>query len=244
MLSSAAYAQPQCTNLVYTGGPFTSFSATGSNATPLVPLAGTVTLAAALPANAVNLTVTPTAWNFPQPQISQLNSVDAQPLDVPETFTFSTDSSGNVTAWSISVVWGIFFGHPNQQLSAGSTQAGDIVSFDYNNPGEPPPNGGTSTTVGISTAAGSWTCQALPAVDPLVAVVAQLHAQVATLTVELASANQLKALYYSYYGSYVDIATSYGIDYQIEKASVTSLKSQLATANGQIATLTAELKKK
>ena len=64
LITGAAQAQPQCTNLIYTGAPFVSLVTSGSNAQSLVPFAGTVTLSTPLPANAQNVAISPTAWQF------------------------------------------------------------------------------------------------------------------------------------------------------------------------------------
>lgn len=183
-LAGSAYAQPQCTALIYTGAPFSSLVTTGANFTPLVPLTGTITLSAPLPANAQSLAVTPTAWNFTA-EGPNLNSVYWYEEDAgyaPATFTFSTDADGNITKWNFYVWWGIPTGG-GQAMSATSSAAGDNVGFSYTYIGSPPPNSGSIT--GISATPGKWTCDPPPAPNPLAAQVAQLQAQVTSLQSQL-----------------------------------------------------------
>ena len=194
MLSSAAYAQPQCTNLVYQGAPFTSLVTTGANSTPLIPLSGTITLSAPLPPNADNIAVIPAAWNFSSEKPgyeSGTPGVYGGQGDLP--IYFSTDSNGNIIGWQIGLGWGAEFG------TESSSQTGDFISA---------ASGPDVVINGISTTPGTWSCQPPPPVNPLAAEVAQLKAQVAQETYDAAYWYDAYVYWYDAYVYYRNLAAS------------------------------------
>jgi hypothetical protein len=236
--SGALHAQPQCTNLIYQGAPFTSLVTTGPNFTPLVPLAGTVTLSTPLPPNAVNMAVTPVAWNF---SVESSNLVSASPLNTTGNgpFFFSTDANGNIIGWQFTVAWASHdIGGENQGFNMGvsTTQAGDYVgSAYYDGPiGVPPPI--NTDIVGNSSTAGTWTCQPPPPVNPLAAEVASLTSANNNLQGEV---NSLSAAYTKEVSAYkLELAAA-----TTDLATITTLKKELAADAALIAKLEAELKK-
>lgn len=253
LITGAAQAQPQCTNLIYTGAPFVSLVTSGSNAQSLVPLAGTVTLSTPLPANAQNVAISPTAWQF-NSESQNLNSeytyelIGGTSLPLP-VFYFTTDANGNITQWSFTVQW-YTTSTPEMTMSATSAAPGDTVEFNLSQPSPVPPQTQASSIVGISSTPGAWTCQPPPVVDPLVAEVAQLQAQVATLETAnnnlTGDVNSLKAAYASETTAYTREVAAYNAEvtaYKTELSTVTKLKADLAADAALIAKLETECKK-
>lgn len=198
-LASSVIAQPQCTNLIYTGAPFTSLVTSGSNAQPLVPLSGTVILDTALPANAQNLATSPTNWQFnsESPNLNFQYSYElfgsiGQPMPV---FYFTTDSKGNITKWSFTVQW-YTMSTPEMNMSAMSAVTGDTIEFGLSQPSPVPPQTQTSGIIGSSSSPGSWTCEAPAPVNPLAATVARLQAQVTSLQSQLQWQTYYVAFFY------------------------------------------------
>jgi hypothetical protein len=184
-LASSAIGQPNCTTLIYTGAPFTSLVTAGSNAQPLVPLAGTITLSAALPPNAANLAVSPTAWQF-YTESPNLNSQYVYELSITypvgapmPVFYFTTDAKGNITKWNFIVQW-FTTSTPEMNMSATSSASGDTIDFNLSQPSPVPPQTQTSSITGTSTSPGVWTCDPPPA-----PTVAEFEAQIASLESQL-----------------------------------------------------------
>jgi hypothetical protein len=185
-IASSVIAQPQCTDLIYTGAPYSSLVTTGPNATALAALAGTVTLSAPLPPNAQNLAVTPVAWDFTveNPAIPDVL------WTTPSTFVFSTDAKGNITNWSLNLTWGEAGGTPSFNMTVTSALAGDYVQF-YQSGAVGP----FSSITGTNATAGTWTCNPPPAPNQLAAEVTQLQAQVTSLQSQL----QWQSYYHAYW---------------------------------------------
>jgi hypothetical protein len=184
LLSGTAYGQT-CTNLIYIGapqtylvkglGPYTFYNA---------PVVGTVTLSTFLPANVVNSAITPLAWDF---STEQAGLSSGAPNTSATAFTFSTDSAGNITAWSFSVGYNdgidrVLASGLNPGFMPGSG-SGDFSGGPYYDGVSKTDFPTTSVYNTVSTAAGAWYCLA-PIVDPLAAVVASLRTQLAGITAE------------------------------------------------------------
>jgi hypothetical protein len=187
---------------------------TRSNAQPLVPLSGTVTLEAVLPANALNLAVSPAAWQF-NSESPNLNSQYAYELFLTYSvgapmpvFYFTTDAKGNIIKWSFTVQW-FTTSTPEMNMSATSTASGDTIDFNLSQPSPVPPQTQTSGISGSSSSPGSWTCQTPPPVNPLAATVAQLQAQVATLKSQLQTETYDAAYWFDAYVYYYDAYVYY-----------------------------------
>src|SRR5271168_3394323 len=102
-------ALAQCLTYTYTGSPFTSVAVTGTlnNLTVHSPIVARITLAAPLPANAVNVSVLPTIWDYTlvDQNLTSTNGWFAFYENTPESFAFSTDASGNIVGWNVTINW-------------------------------------------------------------------------------------------------------------------------------------------
>jgi hypothetical protein len=171
-LASPAFAQLQCTTLVYQGAPLT-LTATGSNP-PSGPtsIIGMVSLGeGGLPANVTNLNAT-IFWDFTATFFG-LN----QEVYTGGTFLFTTNNEGTITAWNFTLGY-----QPAGAtiFTATSTQNGDSMRLE----------GDTSLLVGTNTIPGTWTC--LP---NLTAQAGASQAQVTSLQYQL----QLQTYYHAYW---------------------------------------------
>jgi hypothetical protein len=155
-----------CTTLFYQGAPFVPLTTTGPNATVIVPPVGTITLAEPLPANAVNLAVTPVAWDFSSesPNLtstSPLNTTDSGPGT---PFSFSTDANGNIIGWHFFVAFAGGQPWQNFGLNSSNTSGNYGTTADYVGSSTyvagAPSN--TASINGNSATPGTWSCKAPP----------------------------------------------------------------------------------
>jgi len=152
-------------------------------------LTGTVTLSQALVPGKTNQLAMASAYSFSQNGLLQF-SPGPQPFglfDQEQSFVFSTDASGNITAWSLNV-----------SASAAVDNAGYSVDFISSSVGDffadtTCTSQGCSSDPVVQTAAGSWTVVSINATDPP-PTVAQLQAQVASLQSQLAVSQAGEAL--------------------------------------------------
>ncbi len=200
-VATSTHAAQQCTQLGYTGAPFTTVTASANNNQPIAsPLVGTITLAEPLPANASNYVVSPAAWDFSteNSNYTSTNGWFAFYNNTNISFAFSTDANGNIIGWSISLYWDNGPTENFYSIKTTSTNAGDAVAVQFNNTISP---SGPMQIAGSSASAGTWSCisnmtatyAALPdppPVNPLAAQVAALTAEVNSL---IAERNELDA---------------------------------------------------
>jgi hypothetical protein len=225
LMATAAHAQ-QCTTLAYLGQRQSYTLKDGATPGYNPPIIGTVTLTAPLAANLTNVVVTPLAWDFStqDPTLTSTSEAGAAP-----SFTFSTDNTGNITAWYFSIatsdagtdVWAQATSTPNVVTNGGNGAPFPGTYYDEVNNTQPsllPP--GVMDT--LSTAIGAWYCLA-PLVDPAVAANATLAAQVAALQSQLGTANAATAAAQAKVTA--DAATIAAL-----QAQVANLQAQLAAA--------------
>lgn len=171
LLLCAPVAAQQCPVLVYNGAPFNTVTSSAGNAQPIAsPVTGTIELPTPLGTNLINAQVVPTAWDF-SGEYRGLNSVDDFMAWNAPTFIFSTDSSGNITAWSMALLWNTSFGHPVWSGSVTSTLEGDVVNIAYFTVAPTPTDPEHQSISGASAAAGTWSCKAA---DPMASEVTTL----------------------------------------------------------------------
>jgi hypothetical protein len=160
-------ATQNCTKLIYIGAPqsyiIRDYNGAGINAYYNAPIIGTVTLTAPLSANLTNVVVTPAAWDFSTQDPTLTSTLETGP-NAP-SFAFSTDGSGNITAWAFSLgthdgatdvlVEGTSTPYVSTGLAPGPLDPGNYYdSVDK----EGSPEGAVLDTQ--STAIGSWYCLA------------------------------------------------------------------------------------
>ena len=207
-----AHAQ-QCTSLVYHGSPFTAVSSSANNGLPITsPVTGLITLAAPLPMNATAYTVAPAAWDFTT-QNSELTSTNGwfAYFYYSTSFQFTT-VNGVITDWKVHLSWDNGPGTLDMYvIDVDSVAAGDAVNINFANVTSP---GGPMNVTGSSAIAGTWTCAPVPPVDPDIATIAGLNAQIVSLNATIVSLN----------------------------AQIVSDKSTISSLNATIVSLQAQLK--
>ncbi len=192
-ISMSAFAQSETLN--YFGSPFTSVSASSSGSLGATLAAentipentGQIVLSAPLGDNLSNVAVAPSSYSFDSnTQFGGIYLSSQSPFrNAPgnyASFLFSTNASGMVTGWSISVVGGIF-GGTNSPSSATVTisNSGDSFSTGFSSPSCAAPNGGACYSVRESnTSPGSFSVSgssgggsggaAAPEIDPRSAI--------------------------------------------------------------------------
>lgn len=136
--------------LTYTGSPFTSLSASGNltNALANAPPENTGTIVLGSPlGDSFNGAVTPLSWTFDaDTQFGSLylnsDNPEAGTLGNSAEFAFTTDASGTLTAWNVSVDGGILGGtnSPSWADVSISSSSGDSFSTGFSTPscGAPP----------------------------------------------------------------------------------------------------------
>lgn len=191
MMAAPMAAFSQTETLDYYGSPFTSTSA-GSSGSLGATLAaentipentGQIVLSAPLGDNLSNVAVAPSSYSFDSnTQFGGIYLSSQSPFrNAPgnyASFLFSTNASGMITGWSISVVGGIF-GGTNSPSSATVTisNSGDSFSTGFSSPSCAAPNGGACYSVRESnTSPGSFSVSgssgggsggaAAPEIDP------------------------------------------------------------------------------
>ena len=187
LAASVAHAQ-QCTSLVYHGSPFTAVSSSANNGLPITsPVTGLITLAAPLPMNATAYTVAPAAWDFTT-QNSELTSTNGwfAYFYYSTSFQFTT-VNGVITDWKVHISWDNGPGTLDMYvIDVDSVAAGDAVNINFANVTSP---GGPMNVTGSSAIAGTWTCAPVPPVDPDIATIAGLNAQIVSLNATIVSLN-------------------------------------------------------
>lgn len=190
LLLGTAHAQSNCTTLVYFGAPITVTSSVAPPPLTMVPMAGVITLQEQqLSPGLVNQVLYPSAFDFSAtwgPLVTN-NSPQANPY-IGTSATFTTDSTGKITAWNVSISWSSGNGQP-QIFTATTTQNGDTLTFTWT-------GDGPQTLTGTSTTPGTWTCLA-----DLIAQAAASQAQDTTLTAQVAA---LTAQRNSYLNGYLE----------------------------------------
>lgn len=182
-LVSSTAAHSQAETLYYHGAAFT-------NATMSLPVEGitsapfsigeSITLAilinAPLADNLAGFAVTPAALTITSP--GQMNFLPPGPgTAFSESFAFSTNSIGNITGWSFSIVDGpqlgtnssvIFTVTSNGSGGKGADSAyASYFSPQYANPNEPPGCCFSSASINVP---GSWTVSRAPEIEPASAI--------------------------------------------------------------------------
>lgn len=170
----------QTETLDYMGSPFTSVNTDGNPATALANTppenTGEVILSSPVGDNLSGFQVTPVSWSFDANTPSgwlylNSNSPFAGQPGNSASFVFSTDATGMLTAWSITVDGGIFVGTNSSWADASITSWGDSFSSGLSTPlcgadsGIPAPCYDVSES---NSAGGSWTSKvaAAPEFDP------------------------------------------------------------------------------
>jgi hypothetical protein len=166
-----------CTTLVYQGAPITTVTPMSGYLGPgttVTPVIGIITLSSPLPAGVTNYVPQAVFFDFSTSYVS-LSGTPGEGL-WNTTAQFSTDSAGNITAWSFGVS-----SHPSAitWYSIGSTQSGDTESLESID-GGPQQWWWTAT----NAAPGTWSC-------PL-AQYAALQAQINALNAEIAKLEAAK----------------------------------------------------
>jgi hypothetical protein len=179
LLAGPMVANAQTETLDYTGSPFTSLSITGNSSTGLANAipenVGELVLSSPLGDNLNNVAVTPVSYSFDSSTrfgSHYLNSGNPQSPGNSASFLFSTDATGMLTGWNISVIGGDF-GGTNSPTWATVTisNAGDSFTTGLSTPSCEAPPGVPISCFSVSesnSAPGSWdaTIARAPEIDP------------------------------------------------------------------------------
>ena len=174
-------ALAQTETLDYTGSLFTSLTVDGnvgiglSNAMP--QNTGELVLSSPLGDNLNNVAVTPVSYSFDgSAQFGSLYLNSSNPESGAPgnsmSFVFSTDATGMITGWNISVIGGIFEGTNSPSWATATMgNAGDAFSTGFSTPSCAAPPGVTIPCYSVSegnAAAGSWKAAVsrAPEIDP------------------------------------------------------------------------------
>jgi len=181
MVAGPMAANAQTETLDYVGSPFTSLTIGGNLNNGLqntIPEnTGELVLSSPLGDNLHNAAIMPISWSFDNnTQFGSIylnsNSPFAGEPGASSSFTFSTDASGSLTGWSLSVIGGIFEGTNSPSFASITiSNAGDSYSAGFSSPECAAPPGvvtGCFTIAESNIAPGNWgsTISHVPEIDP------------------------------------------------------------------------------
>jgi len=98
-LATPAFAD---TTYTYSGNPFTTFQGTYSCPSEC-SITGSFTLASPLPANLALATISPSSYEFTDGSGAFLTNLNSEAVYQPNAFYVSTDASGNIIAWEVTI---------------------------------------------------------------------------------------------------------------------------------------------